>query len=311
MITVDRLSKSFGKNHNVIDAVKSLSFNAYPGKVFCLLGENGAGKTTTIKMLSTLIKPTEGDAHINGFSILSKIDQVKTSIGLSLGDERSFYHRLTGFQNLEFFGYLLGLGKSNIKPRIIGLMENLNLLEARDIMFMHYSTGMRKRLNICRAMLSNPSVLFLDEPTSGLDPQSAFLVRTLITKYKELGKTIVLSTQNLTEAELLGDDIAIIKNGQMLLCSTIHDLMIKHSYSEIRINLCPSDAIKIYSFFEKSKIMSVRENEVAFKVPCLEKTFFLRALFQNECGHNYKVNSIEIKDDSLEDVYLTLYRKTS
>lgn len=311
MIVADNLSKVFNKRKEEFYAVKNFSFKVDQGKVFCLLGENGAGKTTTIKMLSTLLKPSRGDALINGFSITSQTNQVKSNIGLSLGDERSFYYRLTGFQNLEFYGKLFGLDKSIIKPRIISLLKNFDLITAKDKMFMNYSTGMKRRLSLCRAFLPDPSVVFLDEPSTGLDPHSAILVREIIKQMKKEGKTIVLSTQNLNEAEFLSDHLGIIKDGEMLLCSNINELMLNHRFSKVTIEFSELCEQNILSRFHSKIDNSKGNNRITYRVPFSEKPELIRSLFSGESKLSYKIAGIDIKDECLEDIYLSLYRKVS
>lgn len=311
MVVADNLSKEFNKRKEQFCAVKNLSFKVDRGTIFCLLGENGAGKTTTLKMLSTLLKPSKGDAFINGFSITSQAKQVKSNIGLSLCDERSFYYRLTGFQNLEFYGKLFGWDKGIISSRVINLLEKFNLTADKDKMFMNYSTGMKRRLSLCRAFLPDPKVVFLDEPSTGLDPLSAILVRDIIKQTKNEGKTILLSTQNLNEAEFLSDHIGIIKNGEMLLCSSISDLMLKHRFSKVTIEFSEIPNQNILSQFNSRVDHTTINNRITYRVPSSEKPELIRTLFSGESKLSYKIAGVDIRDECLEDIYLSLYRKVS
>ena len=311
MIVANNLSKAFAKKKEVFYAVKNLSFKVDSGTVFCLLGENGAGKASTIKMLSTLLKPSKGDAFINGYSITSQANHVKSNIGLSLCDERSFYYRLTGFQNLEFYGKLFGLDKSAINSRVIYLLEKFNLIADKDKMFMNYSTGMKRRLSLCRAFLPDPKVVFLDEPSTGLDPHSAILVREIIKQMKNEGKTIVLSTQNLNEAEFLSDHIGIIRGGEMLLCSSINDLLLNHRFSKVTIEFSEMCEQNILSHFHNKIDHTSISNRITYRVPFSEKPELIRSLFSGESKLSYKITGIDIKDECLEDIYLSLYRKVS
>jgi ABC-2 type transport system permease protein len=206
-------------------AVKQVSIQVKAGELFGLLGPNGAGKTTLIKMLSTLILPTSGSALVNGYD-LTQDGQIKSSIGLVTSDERSFYWRLTGRQNLEFFAQLHAVPHHQIADRVNDVLDKVDLLTVADQRFLTYSTGMRQRLSIARALLNQPNLLFLDEPTKGIDPIATQKFHKLIKDQlkSELGVTIFLTTHNLEEAQALCDRIAIMKTGQIRACGTFAEL---------------------------------------------------------------------------------------
>lgn len=195
------------------------------GELFGLLGPNGAGKTTLIKILSTLILPSSGGAIVNGYD-LSDEPGVKTSIGLASGDERGFYWRLTGRQNLEFFAVLHHIPPHRIHARIQEVLKTTALEEAADTRFSNYSSGMRQRLCIARALLNDPRILFLDEPTRALDPKAARELRTFIREEltRRHGVTVFLTTHSLEEAEEICDRIAILEKGEIKGCGTIEEL---------------------------------------------------------------------------------------
>lgn len=206
-------------------AVDGVTINVRQGELFGLLGPNGAGKTTLIKILMGLILPTHGKAQVNGFS-LEQAQAIKATTGLVTSDERSFYWRLTGRQNLEFFASLHGLfGEAN-RQRVNEILELVQIKDIADQRFLTYSSGMRQRLCIARALLNQPRLLFLDEPTKGLDPTAAAELHQLIRS--ELigrgGMTAFMSTHNLEEAEIRCDRIAIMHLGRLRACGTIHEL---------------------------------------------------------------------------------------
>ncbi|GAB4580751.1 MAG: hypothetical protein Fur0022_34930 [Anaerolineales bacterium] len=205
--------------------VNNLHLTIQTGELFGLLGPNGAGKTTLIKMLATLIAPTSGEAWVNGHP-LSQPNEIKASLGLVTTDERSFYWRLTGRQNLTFFAHLHLLPPADIPARIEELLVLTNLQEKADQPFRTYSTGMRQRLAIARALLHNPKILFLDEPARGLDPPSARALHHLIRHQlvQEQGLTILLATHWLQEAETLCDRLAILNRGNVQACGTLSEL---------------------------------------------------------------------------------------
>lgn len=206
-------------------AVDRANLYVHPGELFGLLGPNGAGKTTLIKMLSTLIEPTSGSARVNGFE-LNQESGIKATTGLVTSDERSFYWRLSGRQNLLFFACLQGLSKPDAAERVLAVLEQVDLQDVADGRFLTYSTGMRQRLSIARALLNKPRLLFLDEPTKGLDPIATHNLHQLIRVQlvDSQGITVLLTTHNLDEAEGLCDRIAIMNHGHIQAVGTIQEL---------------------------------------------------------------------------------------
>jgi ABC-2 type transport system ATP-binding protein len=196
------------------------------GEVFGLLGPNGAGKTTLIKILCTLIFPSAGTASVNGYDVLKESKKVRESIGYVTTDERSFYWRLTGRQNLEFFANLHNYYSSQARERVSELLEIVNLENRADDPFLSYSAGTKQRLAIARGLINDPQVLFMDEPTRSLDPKAAQSARDFISSYivKEHEKTIFLSTHNLSEAEQLCNRIAILDDGKIKIAGSPQDL---------------------------------------------------------------------------------------
>ncbi len=206
-------------------ALRDLDLTIHRGEILGLLGTNGAGKTTLLKILATLFLPTAGRVTVGGRDVTRDADRVKAMIGFATGDERSFYWRLTGRENLEFFAAFQGLHPCDARGRIEQLSEQLGL-DALDRHFGVYSTGMRHRLAIARALLCQPQILLLDEPTRSLDPLLAAAVRRLIreTLVARMGCTVVLATHNLAEAEELCDRIAVLHEGRLVGCGTIREL---------------------------------------------------------------------------------------
>ncbi len=206
-------------------AVDQVDLNVKRGELFGLVGPNGAGKTTFIKLLCTLILPTGGTARVNGFP-LSLDQRIKASIGLVTGDERSFYWRLTGRQNLAFFASLHRLPADRLAGRVDEVLDQMGLLDVADQPFQTYSSGTRQRLSIARALLNQPGLLFLDEPSKGLDPSATRKLHRLIREDLTLaqGLTVFLTTHQLWEAEALCDRLAIIHEGRVRACGTLHEL---------------------------------------------------------------------------------------
>jgi len=205
-------------------AVDHVSFKVRNGEIFGLLGPNGAGKTTTIKLLATLLIPDEGEAWVNGYHIVREADKVRRSIGVSLYSDRGLYWKLTGRENLRYFAYLYHIPPKVAERRIEELLKIVDLEKDADKLVEEYSTGMKAKLNLARALLNDAPILMLDEPTLGLDPHSARKVRELILKLKEEGKTILLTTHNMEEADHLCDRIAIINRGKIVALDTPEEL---------------------------------------------------------------------------------------
>jgi ABC-2 type transport system ATP-binding protein len=214
-------------------AVDGVSFDIREGEIFGLLGPNGAGKTTTIKMLSTLLEPSGGRAWICGYDIVRQPDLVREHLGAVMTGERSIYWKLTGRENLEYFAALYHIPPAIARRRINELLERLDLAARADEYVERYSSGMKQRIAIAKALLANPPVLLLDEPTIGLDPQSARNLRELILEIKREGRTVLLTTHYMEEADQLSDRIGIIDGGKIIALDTPANL--KKSVGQLEI----------------------------------------------------------------------------
>jgi ABC-2 type transport system ATP-binding protein len=206
-------------DRRTVTALDGLDLTVEPGRVFCLLGPNGAGKTTLIKILATLVLPDGGRAVVDGHDVSREPGPAKAAIGYAVNDERSFYWRLTGRQNLEFFGALYGLRGPARDRRIAEVLGLAGLDGAADLRFNTYSTGMRQMLAFARALLADAAILLVDEPTRSLDPQAADKIRTFLREdlSRRQRKTILWATHDLGEAADYADDIAVISKGRIRL----------------------------------------------------------------------------------------------
>jgi ABC-2 type transport system ATP-binding protein len=200
------------------DVLHGIDLRVQKGELFGLLGANGAGKTTLLKMLATLVIPDRGTILIDGIDVMVNPMQAKRRIGLCTSEERSFYFRLTGRQNLQFFAGLAGLNGSTARRRIDAVTHVVDLRDALDEPVERFSTGMRQRLILARALLSDPDVLFLDEPTRAVDPIHAEEMRSLIKDrlVRDAGKTAILATNLLDEAWSTCDRVAIMRAGTVV-----------------------------------------------------------------------------------------------
>jgi ABC-2 type transport system ATP-binding protein len=231
------LTKRFSKARNYrallrlrrqedLTAVDSVTLQVREGELFGLLGPNGAGKTTLVKMLCTLILPSEGRACVCGQDVVANAAAVKPLVGLVDCQERSFFWRLSGRQNLQFFAALYGLRGAEADERIAELVALVGLSEHVDRRFMGYSTGMRQKLGVARGLLAHPRVIFMDEPTRSLDPVITRDLRIFIreTLVERLGRTVVLVTHRLEEAEELCDRVAIMNHGRIIACGPVAEI---------------------------------------------------------------------------------------
>jgi ABC-2 type transport system ATP-binding protein len=216
IISVNGLTKMFGD----FTAVDNISFNVKKGEIFGLLGPNGAGKSTTLRILSTLTRPTKGTASIGGYDIVNDDTQVRKLIGI-VSEKMIMYNRLTAKENLIFFGKLFNIPKGVLNKRIDELLELVQLTKWKNAQVGTFSTGMRQRMNVIRALLNMPQVLFLDEPTLGLDPQSSVEIREFIKKLnRENGTTIIITTHMMVDADLLCDRIGIMDHAKIVALDT-------------------------------------------------------------------------------------------
>jgi len=216
-ISMVHLSHAFSGPHGPVPALTDIDLAIAPGEFFGLFGPNGAGKTTLIRILTTLILPTAGSAAIYGHDVVREAGLARAHLGLVFSNENSFYGRLTGRQNLEFFAALQNLSRAETRRQIDTLLELFDLSGAGGTPFQYYSTGMRQKLNVVRALLHDPPVLFLDEPTKGMDALTAETLRRLLREELVLRrrKTVLLTTHDLQEMEALCDRVAILDGGRL------------------------------------------------------------------------------------------------
>lgn len=218
VIEVNNLVKNYGS----VRAVDSISFSVRKGEIFTLIGPNGAGKTTTIEILECLRKPTSGEARVFGYDVKKDEDKIKKVIGV-VPQEFSSFDNLTVLENVRLIADIYGK-----KDRLKEYLEIFNLWEIRNKRFKTLSGGMKKRVAICMALVSDPEIIFLDEPTTGLDPEARREIWKLIKKLKESGKTIFLTTHYMEEAEKLSDTVCVIIGGKIVAKDSVVELLKKH-----------------------------------------------------------------------------------
>jgi ABC-2 type transport system ATP-binding protein len=209
---------NLGRRFGATWAIRGVDLEVASGEVLGLLGPNGAGKTTTVRMLTSLIAPSEGTARVAGLDVVTGADEVRARVGV-LTETPGLYEKLSARRNLDFFGRLHGLPPSVRAERIERLLRLFDLWDRRDEPAGTFSKGMKQKLAIARALLHEPDLLFLDEPTAALDPEAAYIVRDAISRLRTAGRTIVLATHNLDEADRLCDRIAFVRGGLLRIDS--------------------------------------------------------------------------------------------
>ncbi len=226
IVRVDHLSKTFTAYGREVRAVRDVSFAVEAGELFGLFGSNGAGKSTLVRMLSTLLLPTGGAATVNGFDVVRDELSVRASIGLVAGDERSFYGRLTCRQNLSFYAALQNVPRSQARLRVDRALDLFGLLPKAGAPFQSLSTGQKQRLNMARALVHDPPILFLDEPTKSMDVQTSDFVKALIKDelVARRRKTVVFISHELYEMDNFCDRVAILAEGHLRAVGTPGEL---------------------------------------------------------------------------------------
>jgi ABC-2 type transport system ATP-binding protein len=312
----------WGSSERNIIALDGINFNVHRGEVFGLLGPNGAGKTTLIKILSTLVLPDSGRALVEGIDVVKSPRRAVKKLQTVLAESVGFERRLTGRQNLEFFADLFGVPKREAKNRIDELLAFCGLTDRADIMFQKYSTGMARRLLVCRALLSNASVILFDEPTAALDPISAADFRDLIRRdlADKKKRTILVATHNLWEAEKICDRIALLKKGKIIATGTPRE--IRHMVSDrVTITiLIPSliNGVTQQVLEELRHVDGVTSAEASEVLPDGsparlliegEKGIDYNSLFEKILSKKIEILSLEASQPTLEDAFLRLNRE--
>jgi len=303
MIEVQNLTKNFGK----FTAIDKISFNVKKGEIFGLLGPNGAGKSTTLRLLSTLARPTSGTATISGYDIVKNDNEVRKLIGI-VSEKMILYDRLTAKENLWFFGSLFNIPKDVLTKRINELLELVQLTKWKNAQVGTFSTGMRQRMNVIRALLNVPQILFLDEPTLGLDPQSSVEIREFIKKInRENNTTIIMTTHMMVDADLLCDRIAIIDQGKIVALDTstnLKKLISGEDTTILNLNIVNLTPGLINTIRALECVDSVtQENSTHAKI-LVHGTEAFDSVIDAIRMTNGKIKSMENLQPTLEDVFL-------
>ena len=304
IIQVQTLSKKYAD----IQAVRDISFEIYEGEIFSLLGPNGAGKTTTISMLSTLLKPTAGDALIDGHSILKDPIAVRKTIGV-VPQEIALYGALTALENLNFWGKMYDLHGKELSSQMDHILHQIGLWDRRKEKVDTYSGGMKRRLNIGVGLLHQPKVLFMDEPTVGIDPQSRRNILDAVLELNRNGMTIVYTTHYMEEAQELSHRVGIIDHGQLIASGTQDELnKLVGSHSALRLHVPETQSAELLCEHLSKKSFCIKasatDHQVLLMVDNPEAALPAVITSCNEAG--YRLRSVDIEEPNLESVFLHL-----
>jgi ABC-2 type transport system ATP-binding protein len=295
-----------------VEAVRGVTFAVESGELFGLLGPNGAGKTTTIKMLITLLIPTSGTARVLGYDVVHDAREVRRRIGYVFGGDRGLYDRLSGFDNLRYFAELYAVPPRDMRRRIGELLDLVGLAGRENERVEGYSRGMRQRLHIARGLLHDPPVVFLDEPTIGVDPVGARELRATIAQLVEEGKTVLLTTHYMFEADQLCDRIAVISQGEIVAEGTPADLKATVSEGgvvEIEVFGIDEPAIERLRGIEGVRSVGVEPREQAqvlvIQTDGRELTHSLLVPLDGA-----QVGRVSVREPTLEDAYVALVKES-
>ncbi len=313
LVETHNIVRIFKGQNKPVKALDNVSIYIDDGEIFGLLGPNGAGKTTLIKILTTLLLPTEGEAYVGGFGVSKDAHKVRQMISLVSGGETPGYGILSVNENLWFFSQLYGLPSSIAKARIKQLMFDLEFNQYSKTRMSKLSTGYKQRLNLARGLLNNPKVLFLDEPTLGLDVLTSKKLRAYIVDWAKREKkgTVLLTTHYMAEADEMCDRVAIIDRGKILACDSPLKLkqklednfIMKVEVSSVQANFSFVNNMKEVIGYSQTR--SIQTDTTSFKVMLTDEKIFSNIISELE-KQNLKILSVNKVEPTLEDVYINL-----
>jgi ABC-2 type transport system ATP-binding protein len=298
-------TKGLTMQFNSFVAVDGVDLNIEKGELFGLLGPNGAGKSTIIKMLTTMLRPTSGEAAVWGFDIGRERDAVRNSIGVVFQDP-SVDSQLSGRENLDFHGRMYGMDRKTREARVAEVLELVDLTDKADVLMEDYSGGMQRRLEIARGLMHHPYVLFLDEPTLGLDAQTRrYIWRYILKMNQEEGVTVVLTTHYMEEADYLCERVAIIDQGKIVALDTPENLKDLIGADIVTIEVddgIGDDAVRAFSKFEGVEAVDRSGSTLNLSVDRGEAR--IPEIVLGACRIGVKIRSVSMHEPTLEDVFL-------
>lgn len=298
-------------------AVNGVDFNICKGEIFGLLGPNGAGKTTTIKMITGLLRPTEGSIKVNGQDVDKKPLEALKNLGTVLAGDRSIYWKLTARENLEYFAAMYGCDRKEAKKRASQILDRLELTPKADELVEKFSTGMKQKVALGKALIPNAPVVLLDEPTLGLDPQSALNLRQIIMDIKNEGRTVLLTTHYMEEADFLSDRIAIMDAGKIIALDTPEKLKGNiNDFKTIKMEVTKLDDKLLNELKDIDKIKNVisdydqEKRAYSLTIHHTNGSTVMQKLIDSITNSNSKILNINVIEPTLEDVFINLTGKS-
>jgi len=306
VIVARGIKKSFGKVH----ALRGVDLAVERGTILGLLGPNGAGKTTLVRIFATLLRPSEGSATVAGFDVVKDAVALRRVIGLA-GQSAAVDENLTGRENIEFVGRLNHMAKKDVARVAIDLLARFELTDAADRPARTYSGGMRRRLDLAASLVSDPDVIFLDEPTTGLDPRSRLALWEIIENLRREGKTILLTTQYLEEADKLADRIAVVDQGVIIAEGTSSELKKKVGGDVVEIAV--ADLGTLESALAALKILGATADRQRLRVslPAKDGSRTLTEAIRALDAAKVEATDVTLRRPTLDDVFLALTGKAT
>lgn len=306
IIQAEGLTKTYKSKSGPVHALAGLNLSVPQGTVKALLGPNGAGKTTAVKVLTTLIKPDEGTAHIDGIDVVNNPKAARRIIGAS-GQYAAVDENLTGFENLEMVGRLYHLGAKTARKRAQELIDQFELTEAGNRPVKGFSGGMRRRIDLAGALVINPKILFLDEPTTGLDPRSRLALWEIISQLVNDGTTLLLTTQYLEEADHLSDDIAVIDGGKVIAEGTSDELKARIGGHRVVVTLVDeADAGAAREILARHGDGTPTVSDRTVEVSVVDGPRALQYVLSDLGQANIQLHDAGMRRPTLDDVFLKL-----
>lgn len=302
-------TKDLTKVYDGRAVVDHLNFKVGEGELLSLLGPNGAGKTTTIKMLTTVLKPNHGTARINNLDIQEERQKIREMISIT-PQELIFYEDLSAKENLLLFGTMYGIRKKQLIEEAENLLKHLGLVKEKERV-KNFSGGMKRRLNFAIGIISNSKIFFLDEPTAGLDPQARYIIWNIIQNLKKRGNTIIMTTHDMHEADVLSDRVLIIDEGKIIAEGTPDELKDKYSehvilemkYKNDKGLLNMKEMLHGLNFIEEIKQIADRTFHIYFNGAIVN---FIKILNKNIVNDVSELEYMRLRQNTLEDVFLKL-----
>ncbi len=304
-ITTKSLTKVFEVDNQLLIAVDDLSFTIAEGSIVAILGPNGAGKTTTVRIMASIFYPTKGEVSIRDLDVVENSLEVRSHIGIA-HERPSFYERLSGRRNLQFYAELYDVPKDEIDTRIDEMAIQFDLEDAIDQPVASYSKGMRQKLSVAKALIHDPPILILDEPWSGLSPGATRDLRRKIQQLGTQGKTILITTHNLAQAEQVADHLLIISQGKLVALGTPAKLRAEyHLLFELTVRLDEKDANEYKELESLDGVRNVIREGTALKIE-VENFGKTPGILKTMIEAGAQIHEVRENIPSLEDIYLNL-----